>query len=41
VGVFAGLLGIWLHFRRDGWTDMRLKYEEAPDPAIHGLNLGR
>ena len=40
-GVFAGLSGIWLHFRRDGWTDMRLKYEEAPDPAIHGLNLGR
>ena len=40
-GVFAGLLGIWLHFRRDGWTDMRLKYEEVPDPAIHGLNLGR
>jgi hypothetical protein len=25
--------------RRDGWADLRLKYEDAPDPAVSGLNL--
>jgi len=41
-GVFAGLAAIWVYLRR--WrmgSEVRLKYEEAPDPAIHGLNLGR
>ena len=27
--------------RRDGWPELRLKYEEAPDPVIHGLHLLR
>jgi hypothetical protein len=27
--------------RRDGWGELRLKYEELPDPAIHSLNLLR
>ena len=38
------LLAIWarLHAaREEGWGDLRLKYEESPDPAIHGLNLLR
>jgi hypothetical protein len=38
------LLAIWarLHAaREEGWGDLRLKYEESPDPAIHALNLLR
>jgi hypothetical protein len=32
--------GARLHaWRREGWGELRLKYEELPDPAIHGLNL--
>ena len=27
--------------RRYGWPDLRLRYEDAPDPAIRGLNLLR
>jgi hypothetical protein len=27
--------------RREGWGDLRLRYEEMPDPAIHTLNLLR
>ena len=27
--------------RREGWGELRLKYEELPDPAIHSLNLLR
>jgi hypothetical protein len=40
--VLAVLLavGTRLHLtRRDGWGDLRLKYDEVPDPAVHGLNL--
>jgi hypothetical protein len=40
--VMAVQLAVWarIHIaRRDGWGEQRLKYEEAPDPAIHGLNL--
>ena len=36
------LVAVWarLHAsRREGWGELRLKYEELPDPAIHGLNL--
>jgi predicted permease len=25
--------------REESWGDLRLKYEEAPEPAVHGLNL--
>jgi hypothetical protein len=42
VVVLTILLAGWarLHaIRREGWGDLRLKYEESPDPAIHGLNL--
>jgi hypothetical protein len=27
--------------RRVSWGELPLKYDEAPDPAIHGLGLGR
>jgi hypothetical protein len=27
--------------RRESWGELRLKYDEAPDPAIHGLGLGQ
>jgi hypothetical protein len=44
--VFLVVLGVlvaaWIRIhlaRRDGWGELRLKYDEAPDPAIHGLNL--
>lgn len=40
--VLAILAGIWsrLHVaRRESWGELRLKYDEAPDPAVHGLNL--
>ncbi len=36
------VLATWgrLHVaRREGWGELRLRYEEEPDPAIHGLNL--
>jgi hypothetical protein len=42
VVVLALLLGSWLRIhasRREGWGELRLKYEEVPDPAVHGLNL--
>lgn len=44
--MFAGALLVlpaaWVRvhaMRREGWGELRLRYEEAPDPAIHGLNL--
>jgi hypothetical protein len=40
--VLALLIGAWLQIRvtrRGGRGETRLKYEEAPDPEIHGLNL--
>ncbi|MGD0778987.1 MAG: hypothetical protein ABSC05_39925 [Candidatus Solibacter sp.] len=42
VAVLAILLFGWrrLHTaREEGWGYLRLRYEEEPDPAIHGLNL--
>jgi hypothetical protein len=27
--------------RRDGWAELRLQFDEVPEPAIHGLNLLR
>ena len=44
VAVLTVLLVVWarLHAaREEGWGDLRLQYEESPDPAIHGLNLLR
>jgi hypothetical protein len=42
--VMAIVVAIWAHThatRRDDWGEIRLKYEESPDPAIHALNLLR
>ena len=42
VGVLTVLLVAWARvhaWRRQGWGEMRLRYEEEPDPAIHSLNL--
>ena len=44
VPVLAVLIAAWTRahaLRREGWSDLRLKYEELPDPAVHGLNLLR
>lgn len=27
--------------RREMWGELRLKYDEVPDPAVHGLGLGK
>jgi hypothetical protein len=38
------LVAAWARLRasrRESWGELRLKYEELPDPAIHGLNLLR
>lgn len=43
-GVLAAVIFAWTRARaarREGRTDLRLKYEELADPAIHGLNLLR
>ena len=42
VGVLTILLAAWARVhasRRVGWGDIRLRYEEVPDPAVHSLNL--
>ena len=34
----------WRRFhiaRREGWPELRLRFEDVPDPAVHGLNLIR
>ena len=36
------LLAAWVRtraLRRETWGEVRLRYEEFPDPAIHGLDL--
>lgn len=47
-GLFAGVLLVlataWARVhksRLEGWSDIRLCYDEAPDPAIQSLNLSR
>jgi hypothetical protein len=40
--VFFG--AVWARIaamRREGWGELRLRYDEAPDPVVHGLNLLR
>ncbi|HYW42766.1 MAG TPA: hypothetical protein VE959_07915 [Bryobacteraceae bacterium] len=40
--VLAVLLAAWVRFRalrRETWGRVSLKYEDLPDPAIHGLDL--
>jgi hypothetical protein len=40
--VFAALLAVGIRFhrsRREAWGEVRLRYEESPDPAVHTLNL--
>jgi hypothetical protein len=42
VTLWAVLLGVWVYIhgvRRQGWDEQRLKYDEAPEPAVYGLNL--
>ena len=42
--LFVILAAAWRRFhiaRREHWPEVRLKYEEVLDPAVHGLNLGR
>lgn len=42
VVVLAVLLAAWKHVHRSrlqDWAELRLKYDEAPDPAVLGLNL--
>ena len=44
VVALAALAAAWTRvhaLRQEGWSDLRLKYEELPDPAVHGLNLMR
>ena len=40
--VLVTMLAAWVRFRRarrNAWPALRLRYEDTPDPAIHGLNL--
>jgi hypothetical protein len=42
--VLIVLVAAWARIRttrREGWGDLRLRYEEVPDPTIHTLNLLR
>ena len=42
--VLALMVAVWWRIRRtrrQNWEEVRLKYEEAPELAIHGLNLLR
>jgi hypothetical protein len=44
VGVWSALAAIWVRsykLRRQSWTEIRLKYDETPDPAIQSLSLMR
>ena len=42
--VLIGLAAAWTRMRAlrvGGWHDLRLQYEEMPEPAVNGLNLPR
>jgi hypothetical protein len=44
VVIFGVIVAIWLGLystRRQGFGELRLTYDDLPDPAIHGLNLLR
>jgi hypothetical protein len=44
VVMLAAIVALWLGLfsaRREGFGDLRLTYDDLPDPAIHGLNLLR
>jgi hypothetical protein len=41
-GVLLALMVVWLrirHSRRKSWEELRMCYDEAPEPAIHSLHL--
>jgi hypothetical protein len=43
-GLFLVEAATWRRFhstRREGWSDLRLRFEDTVDPAVHGLNLLR
>jgi hypothetical protein len=40
--VLSLVAGVWTRLRsarRVAWGELRLKYDELPEPAVHGLNL--
>jgi hypothetical protein len=42
--IFCIEAAAWRRFhiaRREGWPELRLRFEDIPDPAVHGLNLLR
>ncbi|HEX4809534.1 MAG TPA: hypothetical protein VH325_11430 [Bryobacteraceae bacterium] len=44
LAVLAVLFAAWTHIhrmRRQGWAELRLKFDEVPEPAVQGLNLLR
>jgi hypothetical protein len=44
LAVLALMLAAWARIRtsrREGWRELRLKYDDLPEPAVGGLNLFR
>ena len=44
VSLMVVVVAVWARsaaMRREGWGELRLRYDEAPDPVVHGLNLLR
>jgi hypothetical protein len=39
LAIFAAVALRMHRAREEAWGELRLKYDEAPDPAVHGLNL--
>jgi hypothetical protein len=42
--VLSAVLTAWTRvhsLRRDGWAELRLKFDDTPEPVVHSLNLLR
>ena len=42
--VLCAVVAAWTRVhavRREGWTELRIKFDETPEPAVNGLNLLR